>query len=205
MSSNITNVKVFQNNGFAGEDFRVEGLEINCLPNTTSSISKVWPYPIAIISVDFISLSVHVEDVINVNVAENSIISTTLTNASAGDTSLSLHSLINMYGVRAKKGFNAVITNGTIQNDLGEIIFSDTSKNTITFTNPLLDNFEAGSNVEVTIQSVRNFKIGAEGYHEMFKHMSNGYIVPPSIPVTLYYTNTTPNKKTFTLTLHYFY
>ena len=53
-----------------------------------------------------------------------------------------------MYGVRAKKGFNAVITNGTIQNDLGEIIFSDTSKNTITFTNPLLDNFEAGSNVE---------------------------------------------------------
>jgi hypothetical protein len=200
-----TNVKVFQNNTYAGEDFRVEGLELTCLPNTTSSISRSWVYPIAIVSVDFFSLAVHVEDVINVNVAENSIISTTSVNASAGNTSLTLNSMINMYGVRAKKGFNAKITDGTNENDLGEIISANTSTNTITFANPLLNNFEAGSNLEITIQSVRNFKIGSEGYHEMFKHMINGYVVPPTIPVTLYYTNNTPDKKTFTITLHYFY
>lgn len=200
-----TDVKILQNNDIAGLNFRVEGLELNCPPNAVSYVEKSWLYPVGIISVDFNSQSSHAEDVIDVFVAENSVISTTSASAAVGDNTLTLVGMTNMYGVSAKIGFNAKVTDGTNEDDLGEIIVSDSGTNTVTFTNPLVNNFASGSTFKVTIHSVKNYKIDAEGYHELFKNMITSYIVPPTINVKLQYTNHTSAKKKFMITMHYFY
>ena len=199
----ISSVKICQNNGYDLNSIKILGKGGIMLANSTTLIEHSWPYIIGVLKVYFVTSPIHNEDIINVYVAEDSVISTTTNNSSIGDNSLYLTAMSNIYGVGAKVGFKATLQNGELSNDLGEIILSDSVNNLIVFENNLTDDFPAGSTLKIKIHSVENYPIQAEGNHSFFDGMISCYMLPPSIPIRMYYTNNGDVDKEFKLNIQF--
>jgi hypothetical protein len=183
-----------------GGNFKTTSFSLNIPGNTTSTISFTKPYRISVLEFTFRTLESHSSDILNAYIGKNSVIGVIASNAYINNTSLVVSSTVIQY---LYVGYSLKITDGVNMNDLGEVL--SIVENTITFSGNITNNFLIGTYVQMSVKPVDNFVIGPAGFYSVGSSYNGASGIAANTPISLEYTNTSNDIKTFTLNLDYLY
>lgn len=141
--------------------YRSESIVMNIPKGTVGDISThdfSWPIDIQIWKNDLVTLDNQIGDSVSVVINPDTIIGTLISDASIGQTVINVSPTVVTTAV---KGFNAVLTDGLIKNDLGFITSVDTVNSQITFSKPLTNDFSTSTPtyVQINIIIIKNQSI----------------------------------------------
>ena len=181
-------------------NFKTTSLTVNIPGNTTSTISYVKPYRMSILEFTFRITSAHSNDLINAYIGKNTIIGVLSSNVYTNNTSITVSNSVieNIY-----VGYDLSVSNGTVTNFLGEVL--TISGNILTFSKSAVNNFLIGDYILMSVKPVDNFILGPEGFYTIGASKRGASGIPANTIISLEYTNTTSDIKTFTLNLDYLY
>lgn len=172
------------------------------LVDSVNTYDIVWPYNIVIWNTDIYCTNDHVGDTICVVAAPNKLIGVTTTSATIGATTLDVSATVT--GV-IYKSFNLIIDDGVNSQDLGRVISTDLTLNTVTFENALTNNFAAGSLIRMNVNLITNFEIPMSGIGISFGSKGlRGKPLPANTTLRVVYKNKTGLAKRFNWRVEYF-
>jgi hypothetical protein len=181
-------------------NFKTTSLSLNIPGNTTSIMTFVKPYRISVLEFTFRITSLHSYDIINAYIGKNTTVGILASNAYINNTSITVSNSVidNIY-----VGYDLTVSDGTNTNFLGEVL--TISGNVLTFVKPMANNFLVGNYVIMSVKPVDNFVLGHEGLYNIGASKRGASGIPANTIISLEYTNTSSNIKTFTLNLDYLY
>lgn len=183
-----------------GGNFKTTSISLNIPGNTTSTVSYMKPYRLSILEFTFRTFAAHSNDIINAYIGKNTIVGVLASNAYTNNTSITVSSTVieNIY-----VGYDLSITNGTTTNFLGEVI--TITNNVLTLSGSVTNNFTIGAYITMSVKPVDNYIIGPAGLYNIGVSKMGASGIPANIPISLEYTNTSSDIKTFTIYLDYLY
>ena len=183
-----------------GGNYKTTSLTLNIPGNTTSILSYTRPYRLSILEFTFRISSSQSNDIINAYIGKNTIVGVLIANMFVGNTSIMVSNTViqNLY-----VGYDLSITNGTTVNSLGEVI--SITDNILTFSGKITNNFVIGDYVRMSVKPVDNYILGPAGLYKIGASRTGASGIPPNTEITLEYTNTSSDIKSFTLYLDYLY
>lgn len=182
--------------------FRTQGWCVECVPNITTIHDFVFPYHIGALAIKFKTEEIHRGDNFNLQVAPSSVIGALILPVISGSVVLKITPNSFDY---LQKGYICSVIDNTHTNNLGDIIDLDYLNSTVTVSNAFTNNFNAGSFVRITVNSVRNYYIETPGDHIIGDSKIGASIIPKGSTIRLLYTNMSNNTKKFTWTTEYLY
>jgi hypothetical protein len=183
-----------------GGNFKTTCLSMNIPGNTTSIMTYTKPYRISILELNFRVTTSNANDIINAYIGKDSIIGVLVGNVFTGNTSIMVSNTViqNIY-----IGYYLSITDGINTNMLGEVL--SITDNILTFSGTITNNFLVGNYVRMSVKPVDNFIMGPPGLYNIGESRTGASSVPGNTLISLEYTNTSSEIKTFTLSLDYLY
>ena len=183
-----------------GGNFKTTSLSLNIPGNTTSIISYIKPYRLSILEFTFRISSLHSNDIINAYVGKNTIIGVLASNAYINNNTIIVSDTViqNIY-----IGYDLSITDGANVNLLGEVL--SIMDNVLTFSGTITNNFTIGTYVRMSIKPVDNYVLGPGGIYNIGSSIRGASGIPANTEISLEYTNTSNDIKTFTLYINLLY
>jgi len=193
-------VQVIPQTNLTGGQYRAESISFTIPANSTVSHNNSWPFNISVKTVSFNTIAEQQGDVINSLIAPNTVIGYNTTNVNIGNTIFNVNNTVINY---SKIGYLLSIKNGTNTSVLGQVI--NISGNSVTCETPSTFNFNAGSQIMLTINNIRNFVIGPPGPVHLEASGSTSAIIPAGTIVDAQYTNNQNVSTIFNWNYEYFY
>jgi hypothetical protein len=172
---------------------------------TITSHPLSWPMDLQMWKTEFYTTSEHTGDVINITVAPNSIVGVLTQPADIGDTTLNVSPTVVNNSV-ILKGIEITIDNTVISQKLGRITAFDTTLNTITISNPLTNDYAAGTFVKFNLVLLKDVIL--HRINEPHRVADKGFKakkLPANTPIVIEYQNNTGLAKECIATLEYYY
>jgi hypothetical protein len=185
-----------------GGHFGVTTVGINCLASQTSTADKSFDWPVSMLSIKFMTDQQHIGDVINMDIAPNTIIGVLTATASINDTTLTVNSTVLD---NAFIGTVVRLINGTNSSEIGYAKKIDKTTSNIWLTQPLTQSFAIGSYYAMSIRMMNNYNIGVGGSYDFGSSKIGGSYVPTGIRGFAKYTNNSTFDKQFNFIVEYLY
>lgn len=143
-------VNIIQSSGETGGNYRIESKKFIIPANSELYQDYTWNYPIAVMTVNWITDTTHVGDIINGYIAPNSTIGIITNDIKMGDTLIHVSpSVLNI-----NKGYLVNITNNINSIIMGEVISIDIINHTLLLSLPASDNINAPAFLQMTICNI---------------------------------------------------
>jgi hypothetical protein len=199
----VTPILIKQNNIEKGNNnYRVESKSFSIPANTIGSQIFTWPIDINVLTVNFSTDSTQTGDIINAYIAPNTTVGVLTSPVSAGSTIFNINpNTLNYLNI----GYNANITNGTQNNNLGMVTSIDTTNLSITTQNSCSNPFIIGDYMQMTVQNICNFELGAPTLYAFGKKNILASHVPKNTPIQMTYQNNSSSIKKFVFYIEYNY
>lgn len=177
-------------------------IQMDILPNETNILDKSWDIDIAPLELMMQLTSFHTGDILQIDLAPDTIIGATTTNVAIGQTVLDVTSSVLD---NAKVGYMCTITDGNTVDELGLITDIDHGLSQITVKTGAVNNYNAGVFVRITIKVLNPYKIGAPRQLNIGKSKIGASHVNKNTTVRITYINNSNVNKTFNLDMEYLY
>ena len=191
-------VRIIEEDGITQGLYKFEGHKIT-IPsgpsgNVTTRIHN-WPFPITLMNGWFNSTNEHIDDEINVTVADGTIIGALQAPLYAGNSTMVVSSTVidNIY-----LGYRLDVTDGVNLNDLGYIIDIDNGNAEVTMSESATNTFSplSPTYVRLTVPVIENFHIPTQNNRYAFAEKKvGGKYIPANTDLCLHYTNNSGNVK----------
>lgn len=195
-------VNVIQTNSNTGTNYRCNGESFTIDANSTREILYSWPINLSIMTVNFTTDSSQTNDVINCYVSPNTTIGVLTQNLTTSDTNIHVSDTVIK---NISLGYIVTITDGVNTAILNECISIDNVNNIINCELPSSFNFNAGSLVQMTIQTIKNYIIGLPSQIHLATKSIGTSFLPKNTNVKICYTNNSNVTKTFCYYFECFY
>jgi hypothetical protein len=189
-------VNIIQSTGITGYNFRVESKKINIPPNSIYYEDYRWDYPIEIMTVNWVTDTSNIGDIVDGYVAPDTIIGAITENINIGDTIIHVSSSVLLY---IKIGYEVNITNGVNNIFMGEVKNLDFVNNTLLCTIAASDNINSPAYVQMTIHNIMNMHL-QPGTTNLATKSIAASLLTKETKARIKYTNNGDTEKTF-----YFY
>lgn len=199
LSDTIVNIKeeTIPTNGY----YKSKGYCITCEPGVTTT-EYTFPHPITALSIVFSTDISQKDDKLETIVAPDTIIGVITETASPSQTSISVNSTVLEH---ASLGFFLTLSDGTNTNQLGIISNIDKINSVITFTTPIVDTFQQGTFVKISVVVIENFIFGYPGSYTFGESKIGGSHIPANTIIRVNYTNNGEVTKKFYPVIDYLY
>lgn len=197
-------IKVKEEDTPTGGHYRLASIQFDAAPNTTTSHTVSFPFPVNAISGWFQVASENVGDVINMEVAPNTTVGNITADVSISDTVISVsQTVVDNIAI----GYHVRLDDLTNQEDLGYVLAVDKNLNTITVQNASTQAFLATTPtfVQMTVSYVTDFEFGHPGQIEIGTSKIGTSHLPANAPIVSRYENKTSVTKRVVSYLEYLY
>lgn len=156
-------------------------------PGDITSLDKIWPGNLTLWTVTLFTDDINAGDLLSIIPAPDTVIGALIADVNISDTSMVVSSTVLDIVVR---GLNITIYDGVNRNELGMVTVLDSLTNTVSFENPLTNDFFVGAVILFNVRVIKDyefstlshkFKFGAKGF--------KGKDVPANTIIRFYYTN----------------
>lgn len=197
-------VKIQMENVPTGGNFCAQTFAVTADANTTTTAQISWPFNISMILASWTSTSDNNGDAITVEIPSHSTVGTITSNVNVGDTTLAVSSTVLEY---VENGYYITITDGTNTDEVGRVIGTSTTDNTITVETASTHAYSASTPtyVQMTIKPINNLLFGPAQTYTVGQYSLSATHIPAETPITVLYTNNGSDTKTLYFNYEYLY
>jgi hypothetical protein len=205
---NSHDVKIIEEDGITQGIYKFKGFSLDVPSGTSGNVTSqtlMFSYPISLINGWFISSKGMAGDIIDLSVADNTVIGAIGAPVYTGNTEMTVTSTVTD---NLSIGYFTSLTDGSQFSDLGEVLAIDKINSTITVQTPSTNTFSPLSPTYVIMQVkvVENFSIPVENERYAFAEKKvGGKYLPANTPIYVKYTNNEGNAKVFSYNMEYLY
>lgn len=169
-----------------GGNFSIESRIISADANTTEHHDHLWPFPINVLQVSFISKSEHVGDELELVIGPETPVTALVQNSASGDSKLYVSDTTYLMA-----GYFLHI-NG---DDLGWIQSVDKVEKSVTLATATSNSYIAGDVVKRSVKPIKNYYIGYPWKYDIGSSKIGGSYVPANTTIRVSYKNNSANPK----------
>lgn len=197
------NVRIIEEYKETGGYFQAKSVKFVC-PVGVSTHDLVWPIPISVLSLSFITTDDHIGDTISNIVAPNTIVGAITSDVNTSDTVINVSQTVIDY---INLGFFINITDFVNSDNLGRVTFVDTINNTITVETPVTNTFLAATPtyIQMSVKTIHDYTIGNPGKYVIGKSKIGGSYLAANTTIRVEYTNNGGSSKDFFTTIEFLY
>lgn len=189
-----------------GGHYKAETIKLQAAtgPGTISEIELMWPMPISMISVNFVSTDDHKGDYISLEVPSNQLIGTITEDLQINESVISAtQEVIDL----VKIGYYLTLNDENNSDDLGRIITIDKNNLTITMENPATHSYDKLSPtlIYLTVCPFKDFEIGEPTHRFFGDSCTRTSHVPKNMKAIIKYRNNSAYSKEILFEYEYLY
>ena len=173
-------------------------------PNSTTTSTFSFPYPIAIMSGYILTDTSMQGDIISIGAGYGSTVATLTSSANIGDTTIAITPSI-IGGFYMRTGGYMRITDGTNTTAYSIVTSQNTNTGTITLATPISYNFNTGAFVQVAIVFMDNVTLGPAGSYRVGEYAIGASYVNANTTFQITYTTTSISSKPVSFIFDYLY
>lgn len=148
-----------------------------------------WPMSVQIWKTEFYTGVEHLNDRFTIYVAPDTVVGAITAPALIGATTINVSPTVVTNQV-ISCGIDVEIDDGVISEQVGRITAFDATLNTLTFENPLTNNYSPGTFVKFNIKVINDIVLHRAGFiYKIGEKGLKGRLVPPNTPLRGEYTN----------------
>ena len=200
-SINNQSVNIIQTSDSIQGYYKTEGFKLTIPAGQSVSQDYKWPFDIAVLTINWTTDSTNTDDIVNLQVAPNTIIGIITQNIASGDTVLHVNDTVISNVII---GCLITISNGNSSVNMGYCLKIDKTTNTITCANPANTIMNPGSYVSLTVVAC-NFIIGLPDQTKLCNKHINTTHLPTNTIVRVSYQNNSNVDKIFFFYVEYLY
>lgn len=201
VSNSIVEIKDLNSN--VGGDFRIETKKITA-PVGESTHDYSWKIPIRVHGIKFVTVDEHKGDIINNDVAPDTLIGSITSDVAIGDDVISVTTSVIQ---SVKLGYYITLDDGVNSESLGYVTSINTNTNEITTELQASNSYLASTptNVYMTLRHVINYEIGEPQTHSLGDMKIGGALLDANTISRVRYINNGASPKDFIFSLEYMY
>ena len=185
-----------------GGFYRGDFYQLNIRAEESSILDIKYKYNISVYSITLIPTSNNIGDEITILTAPDRPVTSNISVVNIGDTSLSVSTNYITY---INPGFLLSITDGTKNNNLGEVLSIDIEKGIINFSTPATDFFDVNSTVCISLQRIKGLVFANDNNIQLGLSKIGSAGLPSNVLARVLYKNNSSIDKNFSLLLEFEY
>ena len=189
-----------------GHHYKAETLKLNAAtgPDVNTQFQLSWPFPISLVSLNFVSTSEHEGDCITMELPSNLLIGALTQNISINDTIINVTQDVTD---NVDLGYYLTLNDGTNSESLGRILTIDKINLTVTMENAATTAYAAVTPtlIYLTAYGLKEYEIGAPAHRYFGNDFISSTHVPTNLVGIISYLNRSSTAKNLVLEYEYMY